>query len=61
MVTNIASASTTAFSNTGLTVNTPYNYLIIPYNYNGSDAPTYNYKTDGMFKNSFGYTCLFKQ
>lgn len=49
-VTNIASTVASTFNNIGLTVNTQYNYLIIPYNYNGVDAATYNYKIDGTIK-----------
>ncbi|MCU0356892.1 MAG: hypothetical protein MUE95_04880, partial [Cyclobacteriaceae bacterium] len=45
LVTTINSTSTSTFSNTGLTTGTQYNYAIIPFNWNGSNAGTYNYYT----------------
>ncbi len=43
----ITNTSSTSVSITGLTAGTQYYYAIIPYNWDGSTAATYNYKTDG--------------
>jgi len=43
----ITNTSSTSVSITGLTAGTQYYYAIIPYNWDGSSAATYNYKTDG--------------
>ena len=47
LVTTIDNNSVIAYSDTALSPVTQYNYAIIPYNYNGSNDETYNYKTDG--------------
>ena len=47
LVTTITDNSATSYSDAGLTSVTQYNYAIIPYNYNGANDETYNYKTDG--------------
>lgn len=41
----VSSASATAQSITGLNSSTTYYYTLIPYNWNGTNAPTYNYNT----------------
>jgi len=43
LVTTFTSGSTNTFSNTGLMANTPYNYLIVPFTWDGVNAATYNY------------------
>lgn len=43
LVTTITSNATTSYSNTGLLGGTTYYYIIIPYNYDGSNNETYNY------------------
>ena len=45
LVTTISNNSITAFSDTGLTNNTQYRYVLIPFGYNGTNAATYNYRT----------------
>lgn len=46
LVTTVTSASSTSYvDNTGLTTGTQYNYAIIPFNWDGSNASTYNYLT----------------
>jgi hypothetical protein len=44
-LTTINSTSAIDFSHTGLTTSTTYHYLLIPFNYNGSNNATYNYLT----------------
>ncbi|MBT1707985.1 T9SS type A sorting domain-containing protein [Fulvivirgaceae bacterium PWU5] len=44
LVTTITNTSTTTYSNTGLTANTRYYYAVVPYNWNGTNAQTYNYR-----------------
>jgi hypothetical protein len=44
LVTTITNTSTTTFTNTGLTPNTRYYYAVVPYNWNGTNAETYNYR-----------------
>lgn len=44
LVTTITSTSTTTYTNTGLTPNTRYYYAAVPYNWNGTNAQTYNYR-----------------
>ncbi|MCX6278582.1 MAG: T9SS type A sorting domain-containing protein [Bacteroidetes bacterium] len=53
IITNPASIST---SITGLTAGTHYYFTIMPYNYNGSNNETYNYKTDGSVPGTNGTT-----
>lgn len=43
LVTTITSGSTVAYNNTGLSTNTQYNYMIIPFTWNGTNSGTYNY------------------
>lgn len=40
-----ANATGTSWNNTGLSGSTSYCYLLIPFNWNGTDAQTYNYRT----------------
>jgi hypothetical protein len=42
----ITSTSATSSSITGLTAGTNYHFTIFPYNWDGANASTYNYKTD---------------
>ncbi len=46
LVTTIVSAATISYSNTGLLQSTDYQYVLIPYNFDGINNITYNYKTD---------------
>ena len=48
LASNVTSGATVSFNNTGLTVNTQYNYIIIPYTWDGVNASTYNYLTTGF-------------
>jgi hypothetical protein len=43
LVTTITAGTTTSYNNTGLAASTQYNYIIIPFTWNGSNAATYNY------------------
>src|SRR5678816_673332 len=43
LVATITSGSTVNYSNTGLTSITQYNYLIVPFTWDGTNAATYNY------------------
>ncbi|HEY9663534.1 MAG TPA: hypothetical protein V6C65_34235, partial [Allocoleopsis sp.] len=43
LVATITSGSTVNFSNAGLTALTQYNYLIVPFTWDGTHASTYNY------------------
>ncbi|HQQ96307.1 MAG TPA: fibronectin type III domain-containing protein [Cyclobacteriaceae bacterium] len=56
LVTTIASTATTTFSDTGLTPGTQYNYAILAYGYNGSNALTYNFLTVAGFKTANAFT-----
>lgn len=47
IITNTATTSATISS---LTANTQYNYSIIPFNYDGTNAATYNYRTAATIK-----------
>ncbi|MBT1685020.1 T9SS type A sorting domain-containing protein [Dawidia soli] len=44
LVTTITNTSTTTYTNTGLTPNTRYYYAAVPFNWNGTDPETYNYR-----------------
>ncbi len=44
LVTTITNTATIAFNDTGLSSGIQYNYAIIPYGYNGTNAQTYNYR-----------------
>ena len=52
----ITSTSATSTSITGLSAGTHYYFQIMPYNYNGSNNETYNYKTDGTIPGTNGTT-----
>jgi len=52
----ITNTSATSTSVTGLTAGTEYYFTIMPYNYNGSNDETYNYKTDGTIPGTDGTT-----
>jgi len=43
LVTTITAGTTTSYNHTGLAASTQYNYIIIPFTWNGSNAATYNY------------------
>jgi hypothetical protein len=43
LVTTITSGATTSYNNTGLAASSQYNYIIIPFTWDGSNAATYNY------------------
>ena len=45
VVAVITSGATTSFSDTGLSPSSTYSYAIFPYNWDGSQAATYNYYT----------------
>jgi len=45
LVTTITSGATVSYSNTGLFTNTQYNYMIIPFAWDGIHTSTYNYYT----------------
>jgi hypothetical protein len=47
LVTTITSNATTSYSNTGLSGGQTYYYMLIPYNYDGSNNATYNYYIGG--------------
>jgi hypothetical protein len=47
LATVITSTAATAFTDTNLQPGTPYNYAIIPFGYDGTNAGTYNYRTSG--------------
>ncbi len=53
LVTTITNSATTTYNNNSLTAGTQYNYAIIPYNWDGSNAQTYNYLTDPTIKTDF--------
>lgn len=43
LATTITSGATASFNNTGLAASSQYNYIIIPFTWDGSNAATYNY------------------
>ena len=45
IVSSVIADNATSFSNSGLAASTQYNYLLIPYTWNGTNASTYNYLT----------------
>ncbi|HEY9004548.1 MAG TPA: T9SS type A sorting domain-containing protein [Ohtaekwangia sp.] len=49
LVTIITNGVTTSFNDTGLSAGTDYFYAVVPFNWNTTDAETYNYKTSGGF------------
>ena len=57
LASNVTSGATVSFNNTGLTSNTQYNYIIIPYTWDGVNASTYNYLTTG-FPNANATTAI---
>lgn len=52
LVTNIASTLTTTFTDNTVSAGTNYCYLLLPYNWNGSEAATYHYFTSPLTTNS---------
>src|SRR6185312_17389745 len=48
LATTVTSGATVSFNNTGLTVNTQYNYIIIPYTWDGVNASSYDYLATGF-------------
>lgn len=52
-ITTITGGSTTTFPNSGLSSGTQYNYAIIPYNSDGSNNETYNYRTSATILTDF--------
>ncbi len=52
----VASTSATSASITSLSAGTQYYFTIMPYNYNGANNETYNYKTDGSVPVTDGTT-----
>lgn len=51
-----ANATGTTYSNTGLSNATDYCYLLIPFNWNGANAETYNYRTTTTVPTTCGTT-----
>ncbi len=49
LVTTVTNSSTTSFNNTGLTGSTDYYYAVIPFNWDGVNPETYNYRVSGGF------------
>jgi hypothetical protein len=45
IVSSVIADNATSYSNSGLASSTQYNYLLIPYTYDGTNASTYNYLT----------------
>jgi len=45
LVTTITSGATISFNHTSLTASLAYNYMIIPFTWDGTNATTYNYRT----------------
>jgi hypothetical protein len=45
IVSSVITENATSFSNSGLASSTQYNYLLIPYTWDGTNANTYNYLT----------------
>ena len=45
MSSTIADNATTFSNNSGLIANTTYNYLLVPFTWDGTNAATYNYLT----------------
>jgi hypothetical protein len=43
LVTTIAAGSTTSYNHTSLSASTQYNYIIIPFTWDGTNGATYNY------------------
>jgi hypothetical protein len=49
LVTTVTSSSTTTFNDTGLTGGTDYYYAVVPFNWDGVNPETYNYRVSGGF------------
>jgi len=47
LVTTITNNATTSYSNTGLSGGNTYYYMLVPFNYDGSNNETYNYYIGG--------------
>ena len=58
LVTTITTAGIASFNDTGLSSGTQYNYAVVPFNWDGTNAPTYNYKTGGGFTTNHATTYL---
>ena len=58
LVTTINSTSTTLYINTGLNSSTRYDYAIIPFFYDGSNASTYNYRTSDAINVTYATTSI---
>ncbi len=56
--TTIVNANTTgtSYSNTGLTAGTNYCYLLVPFNWNGANSETYNYRVAATVPTTCGTT-----
>lgn len=52
LITNISSSATTNFTDNTVASNTTYCYLLLPYNWNGSEAATYHYFTSTLRTNT---------
>ena len=52
----VSSAATTYSASTGLDASTTYNFKLIPYTYDGTNAATYNYLTSGTLATASGST-----
>ncbi|RYY67656.1 MAG: hypothetical protein EOO12_00410, partial [Chitinophagaceae bacterium] len=47
LVATISTQATNSYSNTGVSPTTTYNYVVIPFTWDGANASTYNYNTSG--------------
>ena len=47
LVSSTIAEGATTYTDNGLSGNTTYNYMLIPYTWNNSDSETYNYQTSG--------------
>lgn len=52
----ITNAAAVSFTDNGLSASTSYYYTLIPFNWNGSNAATYNYRTAGGIPTTFSTT-----
>lgn len=56
LAATITDITSSASQHIGLNPDGPYNYLIIPYSFDGSNNATYNYKTDGTLMTAASVT-----
>jgi hypothetical protein len=56
LAATITDITSSASQHIGLNPDDPYNYLIIPYSFDGSNNATYNYKTDGILMTAASVT-----